>query len=84
MHWQGGVVIEREEMRERKERGRKRKPEGFDVIGRDLIGMGVLSARDCPRVTRNQACRHDHERASARAGPSSGTPGGAPGSLLRL
>ncbi|GBP13039.1 hypothetical protein EVAR_79367_1 [Eumeta japonica] len=25
MHWRGGVVIEREGMRERKERGRKRK-----------------------------------------------------------
>ncbi|GBP53313.1 hypothetical protein EVAR_46570_1 [Eumeta japonica] len=29
MHWRGGVVIEREGMRERKERGRKRKIRGY-------------------------------------------------------
>ncbi|GBP37344.1 hypothetical protein EVAR_22804_1 [Eumeta japonica] len=64
MHWRGGVVIEREGMRERKERGGKRKVLTCELRTNLLVCKG-------PRADPAFESRGSHMRGSARTGSHS-------------
>ncbi|GBP29374.1 hypothetical protein EVAR_22746_1 [Eumeta japonica] len=84
MHWRGGVVIEREGMRERKERGRKRKerlaaPES-KCVEVDREALRVMRLPGAPKFTkpfvngRRPAARPNLERRRFSAVRDDSTP----------